>query len=198
MPTAERIEGKTKRIDPRTTRTRQLLFDAFRSMLAEKSFEEITVQDIAERATVNRATFYAHFADKYALGDTLMREGFTRILQKRLSDGAAAPYDYLHSLFLAITDHWTELHGQCRPSYRMFESLVESQIKGLLFENIRSWMEEHSNAGSRQDREMIATIVSASLYGAAMQWTQIRRTESAEGFAKKAVPVVAASLQALR
>ncbi|MBI4304912.1 MAG: TetR family transcriptional regulator, partial [Chloroflexi bacterium] len=45
--------------DPRVKRTRKLLHDAFDSLLSEKSFEAITVQDIAERATVNRATFYA-------------------------------------------------------------------------------------------------------------------------------------------
>lgn len=43
-------------------RTRQLLHRAFTELLTEKSFEEITVHDIAERSTVNRATFYDHFS----------------------------------------------------------------------------------------------------------------------------------------
>ena len=53
----------TTRIDPRVTRTRKLLLDAFVSLQAEKAFDDITVQDIATRATVNRATVYAHFVD---------------------------------------------------------------------------------------------------------------------------------------
>lgn len=200
LPTIDRIEEKkenAKRIDPRAVRTRQLLFDAFHSMLTEKSFEEITVQDIAERATVNRATFYAHFADKYALGDTMMREGFTSMMEKRLAAGIPTPQAYVRSLFLAVTDHWAALNGGCKQSYRMFESLMESQIKRLLFENISSWLARRRTANSQQDMEMIATIVSSSIYGAAMQWTKVYRTESAESFVDKAVPVITASLLAL-
>lgn len=183
-------------MDPRARRTRQLLLDAFLGLLREKSFEEITVQDIAARATVNRATFYAHFPDKYTLGDTLMQEEFTQIMQQRLPANPATPQDYVRSLLLAVTDHWTALHGKCRPSYRMFESLVESLVKGILYNHIHAWMQQR-HSGSRQDREMIATIVSASIYSAAMQWTQVHRKESAEHFAEKAIPVITASLLAL-
>ncbi len=53
--------------DPRVKRTRQLLLQAFMALLEEKQhIYSISVQDIAERATVNRATFYAHFEDKYS------------------------------------------------------------------------------------------------------------------------------------
>jgi AcrR family transcriptional regulator len=52
--------------------------------MAEKPFEEITIQDITARATVNRATFYAHFADKYALVDDVIRDGFAQMLHERL------------------------------------------------------------------------------------------------------------------
>jgi AcrR family transcriptional regulator len=51
--------------DPRVKRTRQLLLQAFTAVLAEKrSIPSITIRDITQRATVNRATFYAHFEDK--------------------------------------------------------------------------------------------------------------------------------------
>jgi AcrR family transcriptional regulator len=36
-----------------------------------KTFNEISVRDIAEAATVNRATFYDHYTDKYALLDAM-------------------------------------------------------------------------------------------------------------------------------
>ena len=51
--------------DPRVKRTRQLLQQAFMSLMMEGRFRDITVQEIADRATVNRATFYAHFEDKF-------------------------------------------------------------------------------------------------------------------------------------
>ena len=56
-----------EQFDPRVRRTRQLLQQALDKLLQTKDFENISVQDIAEAATVNRATFYDHFADKFAL-----------------------------------------------------------------------------------------------------------------------------------
>src|SRR5215213_4059595 len=102
------------RIDPRVTRTRKLLLDAFMSIMAEKSFDDITVQDIAARATVNRATFYAHFVDKYALVDELIREGFTQMLQQRMTTRALNIEEHLRRLILTVCDYWTALHAHCK------------------------------------------------------------------------------------
>ena len=55
------------KLDPRVVRTRQLLRDALVSLIAEKGFDALTVQDIADRATLNRATFYLHYQDKHDL-----------------------------------------------------------------------------------------------------------------------------------
>ncbi len=65
--------------DRRVKRTRQLLQDALISLILEKGYEAITIQNIIDRANVGRSTFYAHFQDKddlllngvYELGDDL-------------------------------------------------------------------------------------------------------------------------------
>lgn len=49
--------------DPRILRTRQLIRDAFVDLLQEIEFEKLTVNRIAERATINRVTFYLHYRD---------------------------------------------------------------------------------------------------------------------------------------
>ncbi|MFC4098712.1 TetR/AcrR family transcriptional regulator [Paenibacillus xanthanilyticus] len=51
------------RTDPRILRTRQLLKDAFVDLLQEMDIEKISVNKIAERATINRVTFYLHYRD---------------------------------------------------------------------------------------------------------------------------------------
>ena len=51
------------RKDPRVLRTRQLIRDAFIDLLQEIDLEKITVNRIAERATINRVTFYLHYRD---------------------------------------------------------------------------------------------------------------------------------------
>jgi AcrR family transcriptional regulator len=90
-----------KGIDPRVKRTRQLLQHAFMELFQEKGMESISVQDIAERATVNRATFYAHFPDKYALMDSIFREQFQREIAGHLPQPSTWTKASLHALVRA-------------------------------------------------------------------------------------------------
>jgi AcrR family transcriptional regulator len=60
--------------DLRVRRTRQLLKRALIELTIEKGFAAVTVQEIAARAMVNRATFYRHYLDKYDLLDQYMSE----------------------------------------------------------------------------------------------------------------------------
>src|SRR5262245_14334642 len=62
----------TTTIDRRVARTRAMLHEALLSLIAEKRYETITVEEICERANTARSTFYAHYTDK----DDLMRSGF--------------------------------------------------------------------------------------------------------------------------
>jgi AcrR family transcriptional regulator len=58
---------KTKGDDLRIRRTYKLLGEALYSLLEEKSFDDLSVIDICERAMIHRTTFYRHFEDKYHL-----------------------------------------------------------------------------------------------------------------------------------
>ena len=51
--------------DLRFVRTNQMLCNAFIELLSKKKFEDITVNELCEKALIRRATFYTHFLDKY-------------------------------------------------------------------------------------------------------------------------------------
>ena len=51
--------------DLRITKTYRALTEAFFELLSQKKFEDITVNEICNRAVVRRATFYKHFGDKF-------------------------------------------------------------------------------------------------------------------------------------
>jgi AcrR family transcriptional regulator len=53
-----------KKEDRRIQRTRALLRDALHTLIVEKGYTDISIQDITDRANVARTTFYLHFADK--------------------------------------------------------------------------------------------------------------------------------------
>jgi AcrR family transcriptional regulator len=65
--------------DLRVRRTRKLLQKALFELTVEKGFGAVTVQDISERAMVNRSTFYRHYLDKYELLDQYIDEVYALI-----------------------------------------------------------------------------------------------------------------------
>jgi len=58
------LAGSTKKTDARVRRTRDALGDALVTLMQEKPFDTITVQDVLDRANVSRSTFYTHYSDK--------------------------------------------------------------------------------------------------------------------------------------
>lgn len=56
-------DNKKPHTDPRIIRTRHLIRDAFVELLQEMDIEKMSVNSIAERATINRVTFYLHYRD---------------------------------------------------------------------------------------------------------------------------------------
>ncbi|MCK9859586.1 TetR/AcrR family transcriptional regulator [Paenibacillus sp. ATY16] len=60
------------KVDRRILKTQESLKHAVIDLMSEKSFDEITIQDIADRANLNRGTIYLHYQDKYDLLDKLI------------------------------------------------------------------------------------------------------------------------------
>lgn len=53
-----------KKVDRRTQRTQHNLTHAMVDLVTEKRFDDITVQNLIDRADIGRSTFYSHFRDK--------------------------------------------------------------------------------------------------------------------------------------
>ena len=155
--TVSALAPRPSRVDPRVTRTRKLIRDALVSLLAEKNFESITVQDIAGRATVNRATFYAHFTDKFALLDAMIREDFA----DNLSEGDPLGAGQTPGLLLAIgknTFAFVGLHRRCRID-RDFEPQMQRSMEAQLTDFL-----------SPRFGHCTAMLIASALVGAAMSW----------------------------
>jgi len=78
-----------KRIDRRVQRTRQLLNSALMSLIVEKGYDSVTVQDIIDRANLGRSTFYAHYQDK----EDLLLSGIDEVVHSLIWGGEATSTD---------------------------------------------------------------------------------------------------------
>ena len=76
------------RVDIRVRRTRKMLFDAYEELLAEKPFEKVSVSEVCARSTVNRATFYRHFADRGEFVAAYLQAVTDRFLARVAADGS--------------------------------------------------------------------------------------------------------------
>ncbi len=171
-----------KGMDPRVKRTHQLLQQALQELMREKRFASITVQDIAERATLNRATFYAHFEDKYELLDSIVREKFQQEVASKLPPGSRWGVNTLRVLIEAVFDFLREVQSRRQPTDTQFEPLVERAVQQELSEFLVSWLKQAPASGMRRQvpRETMALVMSWAMFGAAVQWSHGAKTTTKE------------------
>jgi AcrR family transcriptional regulator len=152
-------------LDPRVRRTRHLLHQALAHLLETKEFEKISVQDIAEAATVNRATFYDHYPDKFALLQCMVGERFQELLTARQVRFDGACESALKTIVRSLCDYLvTTSAGQLQPHT---ESAVINVVRTLILEGLR----QHPRANGVSP-ELLATTISWAMYGAAKEWLQ--------------------------
>jgi len=78
-----------RKTDRRILRTRDTLGDALVALMHEKNFDEITVQDLLDRAGVGRSTFYVHYRDKQDLFISDVEDFFENFSTALKRDGAS-------------------------------------------------------------------------------------------------------------
>jgi AcrR family transcriptional regulator len=156
--------------DPRIRRTRKLLQGALGNLMQTKSFEEISVQDITDAATVNRATFYDHYTDKFALMEAMVAGGFHELLyerQLRYQTGCPAA---LQAIIQATCDYLIQVHskGDCdryTPFAPLMDAAIAKAIQRLLMEGL-----QREKPPSSISPELIAASASAAICAGVKQW----------------------------
>ena len=159
-------------LDPRIRRTRQLLQGALRDLLPKRSFDEISVQEIADAATVNRATFYDHYADKFALLDAMVAGGFHQLLHARQIQYDGTCPAAARAVIEATCDYLAQIraeHPDCGDK-SAFEPLIDAAITKAI-RGILNGPPDISPIASSPHSDMSRTAASWAIYGAARQWS---------------------------
>ena len=181
-----------EKLDPRVKRTRGLILRAFEDLLAEKNFESISVQDVTEKAQINRATFYAHFSDKFALLDHAISQMFRQEIEKRTLNACHYTPENLRNLILAVCEFLSRVHSDCAQPHQQFESLVEGNVKNILFELLSYWLKQTND---KLSTDIPATVATWAIYGLASLYSHNKKRPALENFVDEAFPLVAVNLE---
>ena len=175
-------ETSTETTDPRIKRTRLLLQQALGKLLSEKDFDQISVQDIAEAATVNRATFYDHYADKFALLECMVGQRFADLLEKRgvTFDGGCS--SALRAIVLGVCDYLAAMPRlECERQMQMephMEAAVIAVVRRMLSEGIERHPPENGVSAP-----ILAATLSWAIFGAAKEWVRTPDRVSSDAIA---------------
>jgi AcrR family transcriptional regulator len=171
--------------DPRVIRTRSLIVTAFNELLHAKGFEQMTVGDIAAQATVNRATFYAHFDDKYSLFAYATRVQFREILHQHITINAPYSGEQLKQLIKSLYIFIHQLHASCARSFRSFEPMVSGEVVAEVVEVLKAW--RLTKCDEMMNGNLVTSMVSWGLYGAIRDWILSQHPNLDESFTERLV-----------
>ena len=92
-----------KKVDRRIAKTKKAIYRAFAELLSEKNINDITIKDIADKADINRKTFYNYYNGIYDLTGEIENsiiDSFEQVLRNtNINELLHNPY----SMFEALT-----------------------------------------------------------------------------------------------
>lgn len=157
-----------------------MLMNALAKLLTQKEFDKISVQEIADEATLNRATFYLHYQDKPALLQAMTETRFRSLIDRRgisftNCEGA------LRAIALGVCDYLTEVTNcPVKGALLPLEGSIIPVIEGMFKEGL----ERHGSAPG-VDVALLATTTAWAVFGAARLWFQTTNRIPAEEMAAK-------------
>ena len=188
-----------KRVDRRVERTRQVLQQAFREVVQEKGFAATSIQDITERANLNRGTFYLHFADKYTLLDTFVREDIRHLLARTLPPASCWDGSTLRLLIETLLTYFERKYQHQQHVPQAIAPLVERAVQEELTALLLAWLNESKDTKTQRQVpiETIARVVGWSIFGPVLQWSQEETTTSVKQMTDDILTVIIEGLARL-
>ena len=190
--------------DRRVGRSREALHRAAISLVLEKGFDAVTIDDIVQRANVGRSTLYAHFDGKEGLltsGMTELRAMLARHQQAALASGGT-----FEQRCLGFTPAFFAHAASYRPVYRAMAGergamIVMNRMRGLLTDLVRDDLAALAPPGEddKLPRSALVQFVVGALVSMLLWWVERDPPPPAEAvdtmFRRLALPAIAAALR---
>lgn len=188
-----------RKLDRRVQRTQQLLREALVSLIQEKGYEALSVQEIIDRANVGRATFYSHFDNK----EDLLVSGFDELrasLRERQREALARQagleervLGFSHEMFAHANEYRSVFQAMVgRRSHAVVQQLLFKILLDLIRNDLQATV-PGVRARSIQV-EALAQFITGALFGVMTWWLDGKMRISVEEvntlFRHLAIPVL--------
>jgi AcrR family transcriptional regulator len=160
-----------------------------RTLMQTRGFEELSVQEIADAATVNRATFYDHYTDKFALLDALVAGGFHELLHERKVSYDGSCPSAVGTVIRTACDYMALNHRSCPAEPTAFEPLIEAAVTGAIRHVLMAGIPKTA-AVTGPSSERVATTASWAISGAVKEWLRMKDRPSAEEITAVILPMI--------
>ena len=155
-------------MDKRKQKSQKIIMTAFIELLKEKGIEKISMNDIAERANVNRGTIYLNFMDKYDLLDKCIEANFSQLMkdcQHAIADKKTLTKESLLLTFQYLENHFEFLNV-------LFQNVGFSVFRKCMYDEIVKGLHQYypSAAGSNIIRSEVAIQFLASAITGVLEW----------------------------
>ena len=173
-------------MDRRQTKTREAIFKAFTSLLSEKNYNQISVQEIIDTADIGRTTFYAHFETKDFLLKDLCEELFGHIIDTAMG----LPHGHYHyscgsatdSVFLHLLRHLQEndrniLELLSSQNNEIFLRYFKSNLKKLI---LTQYADKGLLLNSKLPEDFLVNHISSSFVETVSWWISRDMKDSPE------------------
>lgn len=137
--------------DIRILKTKRDIESALVTLILEKGFYSLTVQDICRKALVSRSTFYSHYLDKYDLLEQLITKTLEPLQEKFAAkygenlDNKGLKY-FLEDIYQFYQEHTDLLKALLKTPLEnqqgfedRFDQLCQLYIKELLLREVMSY-----------------------------------------------------------
>lgn len=178
-----------KPVDRRVLRTRRMLRDALISLILERGYDDLSIQDITDRADLRRATFYLHYRDKEELLQAVLTDLFASLMEEAnpvlKGDilGGKTRVDAFLITFRHVADH--------ARLYRMIlnghaGAQVAQFIRHYLAAHVRSGLETAAPGQLRLPIDVLANYIAGAEFSFIVWWLESGQPYPAEEMASMA------------
>lgn len=147
----------------RSTGTRQDIISAFIQLANKKDFEKVSVQDISMEAKINRATFYAHFEDKYQLVNEIIGGSAESIILKHTTEDKTWNEQHIEHLMLAVNEYLEQVKNKCSRGYDNCIPFLRKEMLEALTNHLETTFGNNSEV-KEFDIKLMARIIFESVY----------------------------------